>query len=264
MKKLLTIVALFAFTLVASRLVYGQATTNQPEAKRQWIYIMESNLKPGVANEYYEFRAKERLPALRKAGYKHQECWVSAIGQLGKLFTVELFDDLSIFGQDQNRLTKALGEEGARALGAKTMQYMDGGAHTYLLRSLPDLSWMPKSDTPPKFAIVAQMKIARGRHPDFQNYIKDYYLNVVKKSGALGYSLSQVAYGGDPSDYISVTYFNSFADLEKNDPGTTAVTTRVVGAEAAQKNASRLNGVMIGYERNILRFRPDLSILPNK
>lgn len=41
-----------------------------------------------------------------------------------------------------------------------------------------------------------------------------------------------------------------------------SVATRAVGAEAVRKNANRLNGVMIGYERNILRFRPELNILP--
>lgn len=276
MKKLLATFAIFAFALVASKLTFGQtkpravnntaqkqtSSTAQTAAPRRWFYVVESNLKPGVANEYYDFRAKERLPALKKAGYKHQEFWVSAIGEMGKMYTIEPFDDLSLFGQDQNRLTKALGEEGARALGKKTSQYLADGAHTWLLQSRPDLSWMSSLTTPPKFAIVARMKIARGRLADYEGYIKDYYLNVVKKSGALGYSLSQVVYGGDPFDYVSVTYFSSFAELEKNDPGRNSVATRAVGAEAVQKNANRLNGVMIDYERNILRFRPELSILP--
>jgi hypothetical protein len=262
MKKLLTTFAIFAFALCASKLAFGQTTANQPAAKRQWFYVLEFNLKPGVANEYYEFRAKERIPALKKAGYKRQEFWVPAIGAGGKIFTVEPLDDLSGFDQPQNRLTKALGEAGARALGIKTSQFSAGGGHTWLLRSLPDLSWMPKLEAPPKFAIVARMKIARGQQTEYLNYLRDYYLNVVKKSGALGYSLSQVVYGGDPLEYVSVTYFNSFAELEKNDPGTNAVATRAVGAETVQKNLNRLNGVMIDYERNILRLRADLSILP--
>jgi hypothetical protein len=278
MKKLLITITIFAFALVASKLTFGQTTTKpratnnatqkqttstaQTAAPRRWFYIVESTLKPGVASEYYEFRAKERLPALKKAGYKHQEFWVSAIGEMGKMFTVEPCDDLSIFGQDQNRLTKALGEDGARALGQKTWQYLANGAHTWLLQSRPDLSWMSSTSMSPKFAIVARMTIARGRQLEFETYIKDFHLNVVKKSGALGYSLSNVIYGGNPLDYVSVTYFNSFAELEKNDPGRNSVATRAVGAEAVQKNANRLNGVMIDFERNILRFRPELSILP--
>lgn len=263
MKKLLTTLVIFVLAIVASNLAFGQTTTAQPAAKRQWYLIQESSLKAGVANDYYEFRAKERLPALKKAGYKHQEFWISAVGSVGKMYTVEVFDDLSIYDQPQNRLTKALGEEGARALQKKTSQYLaDSGSHTWLAQSRPDLSWTEQMTSPPKFAIVARMKIARGRQTEFENYIKDYYLSVVKKSDALGYSLSKVMYGGDPFDYLSVTYFNSFADLEKNDPGINSVATRAVGAEAVQKNANRLNGVMIGYERDILRFRPDLSILP--
>lgn len=262
MKKLLVALAIFILALLSSKLAFGQTSANQPAAKRQWYAVTESQLKPAVANEYYELRAKERIPALKKAGYKHQEFWVSVVGPAGKVYTVEPLDDLSGPDQPQTRLTKALGEEGARALAKKTAQYLETGAHTWLLRSLPDLSWTPKLDAPPKFAIVARMKIARGQQTDYLNYIRDYYLNVVKKSGALGYSLSQVVYGGDPLEYISVTYFNSFAEIEKNDPGMNSVATRAVGAEAVQKNVSRLNGVMIGYERNILRFRPELSILP--
>ncbi len=124
------------------------SSTAQTAAKRQWFYILESNLKPGVANEYYEFRAEERVPALKKAGYKHQEFWVSAIGPRGKMFTVEPMDNLSIFGQDQNHLTRGLGEEGARALGAKTSQYLAGGAHTWLAQSRPELSWTSQMTTP--------------------------------------------------------------------------------------------------------------------
>lgn len=278
MKKLLTTLVTITFVFVASTLVFAQATTDQlvadksesnqassttqPAAKRQWYYILESTLKSGVANEYYEFRAKERIPALKKAGYKHQEFWIPAVGEMGKIYTVEPMDDLNLFDQSPNRLTKALGEEGARALGKKTSQYFADGGHTWLAQSRPDLSWTEQMKAPPKFAIVARMKIARGRQTDYENYIKDYYLSVVKKSGALGYSLSKVMYGGDPFDYLSVTFFNSFADLEKNDPGMNSTATRVVGAETVQKNANRLNGVMIGYERDILRFRPDLSILP--
>lgn len=278
MKKLLTTITIFAFALVTSKLTFGQTTMSKPAANntaqkqasstaqtaapRRWIYIGVSTLKPGVASEYYEFRAQERIPALKKAGYKHQEFWVSAIGEMGRMYTVEAFDDLSLFGQDQNRLTKALGEDGARALGKKTSQYLDTGGHTWLLQSRPDLSWISSTSMSPKFAIVARMTMARGRQSEFETYIKDYYLNVVKKSGALGYSLSNVIYGGNPLDYVSVTYFNSFAELEKNDPGRNSVATRAVGAEVVQKNTNRLNGVMIDYERNILRFRPELSILP--
>jgi hypothetical protein len=48
------------------------------------------------------------------------------------MITVEPLDDLSGFDQSQNRLTKALGEEGARALGQKTSQYLAEGARTWL------------------------------------------------------------------------------------------------------------------------------------
>lgn len=278
MKKLLVTLVILTFAVIASKLAFGQTTPRpraanstasaqtasiaQTTAPRRWYSVMESQLKPGVANEYYEFRARERVPALKKAGYKHQEFWVSAVGPAGKMYTIEPLDDLSGFDQPQPRLTKALGEEVARALSKKTSQYLEAGAHTWLLQSRPDLSWTAQMTAPPKFAIVAQMKIARGRRADFENYIKDYYLSVVKKSGAVGYSLLELRYGGDPFDYFSVTYFNSFAEIEKNDPGLNSTATRAVGAEAVQKNANRLNGVMIGYERNILRFRPELSILP--
>ncbi|MFN0123058.1 MAG: hypothetical protein ACKV2V_21365, partial [Blastocatellia bacterium] len=85
---------------------------------------------------------------------------------------------------------------------------------------------------------------------------------IVKKSGALGYSLLQVSYGGDVLEYLSAVYFNSFAEIEKNDPSSTATQTRIVGETVTQKNSQKLVGVILELERNILRFRPELSILP--
>lgn len=264
MKKLLTALAIFALALVVSELAFGQTTTAQPTAKRQWYHIQETILKPGVANEYYEFRAKERIPALKKAGYKHQEFWVpAAVGTGGAMYTVEVWDDLSAFDQTPNRLTKALGEEGARALGKKTTQYFsDGGSHAWLALSDPEISWTEKMTAPAKLAIVANVKVARGRRADFRNYIKDDYLPIVKKSGARGYQVLSVMYGGDVSEYITLTFFDSFAELEKNDPSQTSVQNRVAGEGTGQRNAQKTVGIIVNLERTIIRFRPDLSILP--
>lgn len=262
MKKLFVTLAIITFALISSKLAFGQTSSNQPAAKRQWYHILESTLKSGVANEYYEFRAKERIPALKKAGYKHQEFWVPAVGEMGKIYTFEPMDDLNLFDQSPNRLTKALGEEGARALGKKTSQYLADGGHTWLARSRPDLSWTEQMTAPPKIAAVSHVKIARGRSADFENYLKNDYLPIVKKSGVLGYSVLTVMYGGDVSEYITLTFFNSFAEMEKNDPFMRSTVQRVAGAETAERNFQKTIGVIVGLEREIIRFRPDLSILP--
>lgn len=263
----LSLSLLFAALLCASGLQSNSAQNNakpaNAEPKRQWYYIVESSLKPGVSNDYYEFRAKERIPALKKAGYKHQEFWVSVVGESGKMYTVEPMDDLSLFDQTPNRLTKALGEEGARALGKKTSSYLaDGGSRSWLAQSRPDLSWTEQLTAPPKIAAVSHVKIARGRSADFENYIKNDYLPVVKKSGVMGYSVLTVMYGGDVSEYITLTFFNSFAEMEKNDPFMRSTVQRVAGAETAERNFQKTIGVIVGLEREVIRFRPDLSILP--
>ncbi len=77
MKKLLTTLAIFAFALIASELAFGQTTSAQPAPKRQWYRIQESVLKFGVANEFYEFRVKERVPALKNLSLPkslHETC----------------------------------------------------------------------------------------------------------------------------------------------------------------------------------------------
>ncbi len=262
MKKLFVTLAIVTFALISSKLAFGQTSSNQPAPKRQWYYIVESTLKSGMANEYYEFRAKERIPALKKAGYKHQEFWIPAVGEMGKIYTVEPMDDLNLFDQSPNRLTKALGEEGARALGKKTFSYLAEGANTWLAVSRPEISWTEQMTAAPKLAIVARVKVARGRGADFGNYIKDDYLPVVKKSGARGYQVLAVRYGGDAHEYITLTFFDSFAEMEKNDPSQTSVQTRVAGEATAQKNVLKTVGIIVNLERTIIRFRPDLSILP--
>lgn len=255
--------ALLCVAGAQTRFAQNSAKPANAEPKRQWYYIVESSLKAGVANDYYDFRAKERIPALKKAGYKHQEFWISAVGPSGKMYTVEPMDDLSLLDQTPNRLTKALGEEGARALVKKTSLYLaDSGNHTWLARSRPDLSWTEQMTAPPKIAAVSHVKIARGRTADFENYLKNDYLPIVKKSGVLGYSVLTVMYGGDVSEYITLTFFNSFAELEKNDPFLRSTIQRIAGAETAERNFQKTIGVIVGLERELIRFRPDLSILP--
>ena len=276
MKKLLITITIFAFALAVSKLAFGQTTAKQPAAskaaqrqtstapnaaKRQWFYIIENNLKLGALNDYMELRVKERVPALKKGGVKHQEVWTSSIGAGGKLFTIEPLDDLGVL-DGPSPLTKALGTEGTRALAARTQQYFVEGGHSYLAQSRPELSWTSEMKAPPKFAIVGRVKVARGRATDYQNYIKNDYLPVVKKSGARGYQVLSVRYGGDMGEYITLTFFDSFAELEKNDPSNASVLNRVLGEATAQKTVQKTVGVILNVERNILRFRPDLSILP--
>lgn len=71
-----------------------------------------------------------------------------------------------------------------------------------------------------------------------------------------------MVYGGDVDEYITLTFFDSFAELEKNDPSQISVQNRIAGEGTGQRNAQKTVGIIVNLERTIISFRPDLSILP--
>jgi hypothetical protein len=122
----------------------------------------------------------------------------------------------------------------------------------------PELSHQTKMAGPPKMAVVTFVNVAPGRGAEYESYIKNELLPVVKRSDAPGFWVQRVGLGGDANQYITLVLHNNFAELEKGPP-----TVRVLGQDGAAKLAQKLPaGVVTRVERRVMRLVPELTYRP--
>lgn len=95
----------------------------------------------------------------------------------------------------------------------------------------------------------------RGR--DYEAYIKNEWLPLVKKADANGLIISRVRYGGEMGHYAAFTPVNDLTELDQP-----SKLTQVIGAETLNKVQQKLAGIVARSENRILRLRAELSVLP--
>jgi hypothetical protein len=119
------------------------------------------------------------------------------------------------------------------------------------------LSFSAQRTGPPKMAVVTFVHVAPNRNNDFENYLKNDFVPVMRQAG-VNYLVSQTIFGGNGNEYIALTMRDSFADLDKG-----PVHVQVLGQEGAQKLMQKMPaGAVMNLERSIARFVPELSIMP--
>lgn len=243
----------FAFAQTKAPAKAAEKPAAQAPAQRQLLRLQFLPIKPEMNTEWQEFRKSESLPALRKAGYKAQEVWVSAIfGELGYVIVTPV-ESLAEF-DNPGPFRRVLGEEGARAYNQKAARFIESARYE-ALETRPDLSIEPKSGWAPKLAVVTTTTIAPGRDEDYENFVKTAVLPAIKKANPQAYLVSRVVYGGNLNQYVSVTLLDSFADLQKWHE---AIAKEAAAAKLPAKSA----GIVTARENAIYRYVPELSITP--
>ncbi|HXG68214.1 MAG TPA: hypothetical protein VNO70_24165 [Blastocatellia bacterium] len=225
----------------------------QAPAQSQWLSINVVRVKPELLTEYQDFVKNEAIPTLQKGGVKERHAYTTAI--FGESFEYVFVTPIENFARydSPGPIVKALGEEGARAYGAKARRFIVS-SHTYAVRLLNDLSYMGKMDGPPKLALVTSVQVAPERSTEFESFIKNDVLPVMKKAEVAGYLVHQTVYGGNINEYVTLVLYNNFADLDKGHPF-----ARVLGQEGARKFTQKMAGVVAHVERSLARYVPELS-----
>lgn len=229
------------------------AAAEQASAPRQRYFVIATRVKPEMMIQYHEFYQKETLPALIKVGLKEQSVWTSAtLGEGFEYITIRPIDGLQQF-DEPSLMTKALGEEGVRQWGTKRGT-MIVSSRSYVMQARPDMSLAPNPNDVPKLAFVSRASIAPGRSTEFENYVKNDVLPIVKKTNPKGHLVNKVTLGGDTEEYISATLLDSFADFEK------------WGAALAKEGygniVAKRAGIVLRREMAVYRYVPELSIRP--
>jgi hypothetical protein len=229
------------------------ASATEAPVQRQLISLQFLRIKPGMGPEWQEFRKSETLPMLRKAEVKEQDVWNTAVFGEGGYVIVTPITSLAQY-DNPGPAVRALGQEGARAFGAKASRFTES-SHTVAIETRPDLSIPPSTSAQPKLAVVTTTTIVAGRDDDYENFIKTAVLPAVKKAAPKGYLVSRVAYGGNLNQYTSVVLLDNFADLQR--------WREAFGKEAtAAKLAVKSVGIVTSRENAVYRYVPDLSVTP--
>jgi hypothetical protein len=222
----------------------------------QLLSITAVSVKPEMQAEFQNFMKSTTNPALKKGGLQWRAVWqtTAAAGDAFEYIIVAPVEKLAEF-DGPSALEKGLGAPGFASWQAKAGSLVTS-VRRFIVRTRPDLSFEAKRTGPPKLAIVAAVHVGVNRNNEFENFVKNDYLPVMKQA-QVSYLVSQTIFGGNTNEYVTLTLQESFADLDKG-----PVTTQILGAEGAMKLVQRVPaGVVTQLERSISRFVPELSFM---
>jgi hypothetical protein len=223
----------------------------------EFLSITVVSVKPEMMLEFQNFMKSTTNPALKKGGIKWREVWQNT-GASGDAFEFVLVTPVAKFADfdGPGALEKGLGPQGMAAWQTKAASLVNS-VRRFIVRTRPDLSFATQRTGAPKLAVVHFVHVAPNRNDDYENFLKNDFVPVMKQAGVT-YLVSQTIFGGNGNEYITLTMRDSFADLDKG-----PVHIQALGQEAAQKLMQKMPaGAVAHVERSITRLVPDLSIMP--
>jgi hypothetical protein len=232
------------------------AQTPAPDPmKPRLLQLTVVTLRPDMVKTYIDFQKSDVIPALQKGGVKWRESWRTA--SFGDLFQVAHVTDVTGLEQydSPTPVRQALGDEAYAAYQAK-IGGMVSSVNTYLLRTRPDLSYMPDPAFQPKLAILTVVDVAADKIADFEAFIKNDWVPALKAGGGKAYQVAQVVYGGSITQFHTLVAVDSFADIGKGHP-----VTRALGEEGVVKLMAKSGAFTSHVERSVIRLDPDLTFM---
>jgi hypothetical protein len=245
-----------AFLLAQAFTVLAQNPTPTPPAA-EFLSITIVSVKPDMVQEFQSFMKNTTNPALKKGGLKWRDVWVNTTAA-GDPFEYVLVAPMAKFSEfdGPSFVEKGLGAQGGAAWLTKASSLVNN-VRRYIIRTRPDMSYQSTRKGQSNLAVITSVSVATGRNADFENYIKNDYLPVMKQAN-VSYFVSQAIFGGDANEYITLTMRDNFAELDKG-----PVIVQALGQEGAEKLIQKLPaGTVAHIERSITRLVPELSFGP--
>lgn len=232
----------------------------QNAPSRKLGLVNEFTIKPGMMAAYLQWAEKEAKPLYVKAGIKAGYFFTNLYDTADRnvVTLIEMHDSFAAIRARNEAFNKNNSQEEIAAWNAKSREFIVG-IRTYIVETLPELSWAnPKMKSQPLYFMVTERHIAPFRSREYEEYLKNDWLPLVKKSESNGSLVSRLRFGGEMGHYF---VFGSVHDLtELDQPSKT--TQAAGGAEAIAKMQQKLVGIVQRSEQRILRLRPEISILP--
>ncbi len=257
MKRLLLIACSIIISVAALAQNQDKPAADTTAPKHRIGLVNEYKIKPGMMTEFLAWAKKEALPLFIKAGIKESYFFTNVYGDRDTVAVSEIHDNFAAIKARNEAFAKNNTPEALAALTAGGNRYIEH-TRTFVVEAMPELSWVnPKlKSLPPYFSLTIQ-HVAPFRGRDYEAFIKDDWLPLVKKADTNGRVANRMRSGGDPNQYSTFVPLNDLTDLDQP-----SKITQMIGAENAAKIQQKLMGIVLQTETRILRLRTDISILP--
>jgi hypothetical protein len=220
-------------------------------SKAQWSVITVATVKAEMRDQFEAFQ-KELMMAFKKAEVPSRIVLQPVMGDLLEyvtIYPIANFADLD----GPSPAERSLGKDGLASSMAKI-----AGAVTSVHRSasldINDLSIHTESKEPAPYAMVMFMRTAPGKGPDFEDWLRNDYIPVMKKAEVKNLSVARDVFGSNPNEYVVVRPMQKLAEIDAG-----PLARKVLGVEGAKKLTAKTAGIVESVEYRIYRYRADLS-----
>ena len=220
----------------------------QPDAERQtWVRVETVQIKPERWADYWEIYRAEVVPALRKGGIQWQAAWRTAeFGSTYEVVLVTPFDDFAFFDPG-DLFSRVLEPRDAERLREKLRRCIDRRTIT-AMRQRTDLT---VGDGFRPFAIVSTLRVAPGRRPAFEEFLRDTLPGAAKAGVVFG--VYERVYG-DEAGWVLVQNIDSLRELAEPDPLRLALS-----GDGRARSGDGPGDSVTSVERRVFRYDPELS-----
>ena len=246
----LTLTALLVALAVGPAL--GQAPAGSGTGS--WYTAITYSVKPGMMDQFRQLAIKEYIPAAKKGGATQIQSWRFATGNSDRVLRIVLHGSLA--DRDNGPAArKGMGDVAWAAYQKKLAALVDS-TNAYIGQQRLDMGWSPAGSPAPKMAERYTVRIAPGRNAEYLKYVQAF-LEASKKSGHRR-TAGQVVFGGPVGTFVSNTFYENYADLEKGRPPNRVMSA----AELAAFNALNPPGLITVVSRDITIYDGEMSVVP--
>jgi quinol monooxygenase YgiN len=122
----------------------------------------------------------------------------------------------------------------------------------------PDLGFETKMTEMPKIAVIVDITVNPDRTEEFEAFVKNEYVPVVKKAKVGALWVSKLVFGGNTNRFTMIEPQANFAELDKGPP-----MSRVLKpAEVKAMMAKLPDGTIEAVEVTVGVLHPELSVMP--
>ena len=269
MKRTISIIVAALVIMFAAFIAYtplSPTATAQNAAKKQLYNLTIVHVRPELWLEYMDFIKNTVNPVQIKGGLKAKYAWRPDRGDRFELYNFSPMESYATMdGTRTDPIQVALGSTEATTLFYNQQRKFQAGTEILTVEAIPDISWTnPKLQGQPQLALMRWTRIAPGRSTEVEDFLKNYDVparrKTVEQSNMLGQWRFHVRFGGDVNRYLMLRPMASYAEL---DEGGTKGLGQILGTAEYKKITDQLpKGAILRDEAYLIRFRPDLSILP--
>ena len=244
--------AAISVALVVSNAPGLMAQQSGQPSKRHWSVITITSVKPGM-QEQYEAGMKEVAAAFKKAGVPSRAVLQSVMGDAFEYVSVYPIASFAEYEARPFPAEQALGKEGWASLREKLVSCA-ASVHRLTAMELEEPKIQTEMKEPAPYGIVQFMRVAPGRGPEFESWLKNDYFPVMKKAEVKNLSVSRNIFGASPNEYVLVRVVDKLTEIDAGPPA-----AKVLGTEGMNKLMAKTAGLVVSSENRIYHYRSDLS-----